>query len=71
MTYSSNFYRCPRCEKIYRGFVPKGGDGSAYVFPTHKNHNGERCGSSHGIIDEEKHFAFGHLDNYGKERNPR
>lgn len=70
MTYSSNFYRCPSCEKIYRGFVPKGGDGSAYIFPVHKNYTGARCVTSRTIIDEEKYFAFGHLDNYGRERMP-
>jgi len=34
------YYRCPVCGKNYKGRIPKGGDGSAFIFPKHKRHSG-------------------------------
>lgn len=37
--------RCSVCDKVYRGYVPKGGDGSVYVPTAHKK-DGKRCPGS-------------------------
>lgn len=34
-TYSENYYTCPHCFKRYKGIIPKGGDGSVFIFPRH------------------------------------
>lgn len=33
--YSEDYYTCPHCFKRYKGIIPKGGDGSVYIFPKH------------------------------------
>jgi hypothetical protein len=37
--------RCSVCDKVYRGYVPKGGDGSIYIPTAHKI-DGQRCRGS-------------------------
>lgn len=61
MQYSTNRYRCPFCRKALFGIVPRGGDGSGYIFPRHKGttpeskHRGlELCLGSRTLIDFEK-----------------
>lgn len=60
--YSSRKYKCPVCNKRLCGVVPRGGDGSAYIFPTHKTlfqqatHGSTtraRCKGSRTLIDED------------------
>jgi hypothetical protein len=55
--YSSNRYVCPNCAKTFRGVIPRGGDGSAYIFPRHNDKRGEYCRWSRSIIDEDKQLA--------------
>lgn len=38
--------RCPGCGRMVIIGVPRGGDGSADVFRTHRDQNGDRCSYS-------------------------
>lgn len=59
-TYSKEYYRCPYCHKMYKGIIPKYGDGSSYIFPKHSvivpfTNNREKtyCHGSHEEVKDE------------------
>ena len=49
--YSTRPFKCGWCPKLLRGYAPKGGDGSAYLMPKHKNSSGQQCKGSYDLKD--------------------
>lgn len=49
--FSSRRFRCLWCRKLMKGYVPKGGDGTGYLMPTHKDREGKRCQGSNDLKD--------------------
>lgn len=45
--------RCEACGKFVQVTIPKGGDGSLYVYYRHRNPEGDYCEGSRRDVDEE------------------
>lgn len=49
--------RCPECTKDFGVKPPKGGDGSADVFPRHNNKAHNACDGSRQVVEDDDYLA--------------
>lgn len=44
--WSRERFKCKWCNMLFKGYVPKGGDGTGFLLPRHNNREGKRCQGS-------------------------